>query len=50
MADYLTHFSCLLDVNGGGAHVIDLATADTIAWTSTEEWLAMVLDGGLPDA
>lgn len=35
---------------GGGAHVIDLATAETVAWTSTEEWLAMVLDGGLPDA
>ncbi|MCB1446542.1 hypothetical protein ACFOMH_17690 [Paracoccus mangrovi] len=35
---------------GGGAHVLDLATGKTIAWTYTDGWLAEVLDGGDPDA
>lgn len=39
-----------LDGFGGGAHVLDLATGDTIAWTYTDGWLAEVLDGGDSDA
>jgi len=35
---------------GGGAHVLDLATGETVAWTYTNGWLADVLDGGDPDA
>ena len=35
---------------GGGAHVLDLTTGDTVAWTYTDGWLAQVLDGGDPDA
>jgi len=35
---------------GGGAHVLDLATGETVAWTYTDGWLATVLDGGDPDA
>lgn len=35
---------------GGGAHVLDLATGATIAWTYTHGWLADVLDGDDPDA
>ncbi|MGO1164577.1 hypothetical protein [Brucella pseudogrignonensis] len=31
---------------GGGAHVLDLATGETVAWTYTDGWLAEVLDGG----
>lgn len=34
----------------GGAHVLDLATGKTIAWTNTDGWLAEVLDGGDPYA
>lgn len=39
-----------LDGFGGGAHVLDLATGETVAWTYTDGWLATVLDGGDPDA
>ena len=39
-----------LDGFGGGAHVLDLATGETVAWTYTSGWLAEVLDGGDPDA
>jgi len=35
---------------GGGAHVLDLATGATVAWTYTNGWLAMVLAGDDPDA
>ncbi|HOV05209.1 MAG TPA: hypothetical protein PLG99_12440 [Kaistiaceae bacterium] len=35
---------------GGGAHVLDLATGETVAWTYTDGWLDQVLDGGDPDA
>ena len=35
---------------GGGAHVLDLTTGETVAWTYTDGWLADVLDGGDPDA
>jgi hypothetical protein len=35
---------------GGGAHVLNLATGATVAWTYTNGWLAEVLDGGDPDA
>ncbi len=36
----------LVDAFGGGAHVLDLATGETVAWTYTGGWLADVLDGG----
>ena len=39
-----------LDGFGGGAHVLDLAARETIAWTYTDGWLASVLDGGHGDA
>ena len=39
-----------LDGFGGGAHVIDLATGETLAWIYTDGWLASVLDGGNGDA
>ena len=39
-----------LDGFGGGAHVVDLATGETIAWTYTDGWLAEVLAGDDPDA
>ena len=35
---------------GGGAHALDLASGETIAWTYTDGWLAEVLEGGDPDA
>ncbi len=35
---------------GGGAHVIDLATGETVAWTYTDGWLAAVLAGEDPPA
>lgn len=38
-----------LDGFGGGAHVLDLASGETVAWTDTDGWLAQVLDGGDPD-
>ena len=39
-----------LDGFGGGAHVLDLANGETIAWTCTQSWLASVLAGGDGDA
>ena len=39
-----------LDGFGGGAHVLDLATGETVAWIYTDGWLASVLDGGDADA
>ena len=39
-----------LDGFGGGAHALDLATGETIAWIYTDGWLAEVLAGGDPDA
>lgn len=39
-----------VDAFGGGAHVLDLTTGETVAWTYTGGWLADVLDGGDPDA
>jgi hypothetical protein len=38
-----------LDGFGGGAHVLDLATGETVAWIYTDGWLAEVIDG-LDDA
>jgi hypothetical protein len=35
---------------GGGAHVLDLATGETVDWIDTDGWLAVVLDGGDPHA
>ena len=34
---------------GGGAHLLDLATGETLAWTSTDRWLADHLKGGSAD-
>jgi len=39
-----------LDGFGGGAHVLDLATGETIASIFTENWLASVLEGDDGDA
>ena len=39
-----------VDAFGGGAHVLDLATGQTVAWTYTDGWLAEVIEGGDPDA
>lgn len=39
-----------LDGFGGGAHVLDLATGETLARVYTDGWLASVLDGGDGDA
>lgn len=36
------------DAFGGGAHVLDLATGETVDWTDSDGWLAVTLDGG-PD-
>lgn len=33
---------------GGGLHVLDLATGETVDWLYTDGWLATVLDGGNP--
>lgn len=38
-----------IDAFCGGAHVLDLGTRETIAWTYTDGWLAEVLDGDNPD-
>jgi len=36
---------------GGGAHVLDLSTQKTVAWSDTNSWLAITLDeGGSGDA
>ncbi len=35
-----------LDGFGGGAHVLDLATGATVAWTYTDGWLATMLAEG----
>lgn len=32
-----------LDGFGGGAHVLDLATGETIAWIDTENWIAQTI-------
>ena len=38
-----------LDAYGGGVHVLDLATGETVDWISTDGWLASVLVGDHPD-
>ena len=35
-----------LDGFGGGAHVLDLATGETVDWIYTDSWLSTVLAGG----
>jgi len=35
-----------LDSFGGGAHVLDLATGETVDWIYTDGWLAELLDRG----
>ena len=39
-----------LNAFGGGAHVIDLGTGETLGWIDTDGWLAAAVDGGNPDA
>src|SRR5690606_33114807 len=39
-----------IDGFGGGAHVLDLATGETVDWVYTDGWLSTVLDGGVPHA
>ena len=39
-----------IDGFGGGAHVLDLATGETVDWIYTDGWLSTVLDGGDPNA
>ena len=39
-----------LNAFGGGAHVLDLGTGETLGWIDTDGWLATALDGGDPDA
>lgn len=35
---------------GGGAHVLDLATGETVGWMDSDGWLAATLAGGSVDA
>lgn len=35
---------------GGGAHILDFGTGDTVGWIDTDGWLGTALDGGDPDA
>lgn len=39
-----------LNAFGGGAHVLDLGTGETLGWIDTDGWLATALDGDAPDA
>ena len=39
-----------LDAFGGGAHVLDLATGETVDWIDTDGWLSSVLEGRDPYA
>lgn len=39
-----------LDGFGGGGHVLDLATGETVDWISTDDWLSILLAGGDPHA
>lgn len=37
-----------VDGFGGGGHVLDLTTGETVDWISTDGWLSTVLEGGNP--
>ena len=39
-----------VDGFGGGAHVLDLSTGETVDWIYTDGWLSTVLEGGDPYA
>lgn len=39
-----------LDGFGGGAHVLDLATGETVDWIDTDGWLSSALEGRDPYA
>jgi hypothetical protein len=39
-----------VDGFGGGAHVLDLATGETVDWISTDGWLSALLTGGASHA
>ena len=45
-----SHFVGGPEVFGGGAHVIDLGARKSVGWTSSQEWLAAVLNGEDVDA
>ncbi len=38
------------DAFGGGAHVLDLATGETVDWIDSDGWLAATLAGGVDHA
>jgi len=40
----------LVNMFGGGAHVLDLATGETVDRVGTDLWLSMILNGGDPNA
>ncbi len=39
-----------LNAFGGGAHVLDLGTGETLGWIDIDGWLAAAVDGGNPGA
>lgn len=39
-----------LNAFGGGTHILDLGTGETVGWIDTDGWLTTALDGGEPDA
>lgn len=39
-----------IDAFGGGAHILDLGTGETVRWIDTDGWRAAALDGGDRDA
>jgi len=39
-----------LSAFGGGAHVLDLGTGETVGWIDTDGWLTATVDGGDSDA
>lgn len=39
-----------LNAFGGGAHILNLETGETVGWIDTDGWLATGLDGGDTDA
>ena len=39
-----------LNAFGGGAHVLDLGTGETLGWIDTDGWLTATVDGGDSDA
>ena len=48
MADFFTHFSCLLDVGTpeNAARALDLGRRKTVVWIATNGWLDRTLSAG----